>query len=238
MVRFLILSAHALTLFVAALVTTSCATDDVARIDNIAMYGQPAIPRPDFLKTGDEEFIKQAVAGFGSREAASRAWWAQGERFMNQGNLDYAMRRYNQSWLLNPNNYQPYWGFARVMSERDKLDEAIEYFEKAKQLCDDSYQRIALLSDLGTTYSYKAASLPPEKQTERARYFEQANLQFAESTKLDSTYSNSWLRWSQSLYRETKYADAWEKLKKARSHGARNTEAFAGRLREKMPEPQ
>jgi hypothetical protein len=44
------------------------------RIDNIPMYGQPEIPRPDFLKKADEDFIKQAVAGLGSREKASEAW--------------------------------------------------------------------------------------------------------------------------------------------------------------------
>jgi hypothetical protein len=65
------------------------------------MYGQPEIPRPDFLKKADEVFIKQAVAGLGSREKASEAWWLEGEKYMAQGNLDFAMRRYNQSWLLN-----------------------------------------------------------------------------------------------------------------------------------------
>ena len=93
---------------------SGCATGPTEqRIDNIPMYGQPEIPRPDFLKKADEDFIKQATSAIGSREAASKAWYAEAERFMSQGNLDFAMRRYNQSWLLDPNNYQPYWGFAR-----------------------------------------------------------------------------------------------------------------------------
>lgn len=97
--------------FVHFISLSGCATgSSEQRIDNIAMYGQPEIARPDFLKKADEDFIKQATSGFGSREAASKAWFAEAEKFMSQRNLDFAMRRYNQSWLLNPNNYQPYWG--------------------------------------------------------------------------------------------------------------------------------
>src|SRR5262245_60710293 len=106
------------------------------RIDNIPMYGQPAIPRPERLKKTDEDFIKEATAGFGTREAASKAWYAQGEEYMQRRDFDFAMRRYNQSWLLNPNNYQPYWGFGRAMLERGKIDEAIQHLEKAKDLVD------------------------------------------------------------------------------------------------------
>ena len=113
------------------------------RIDSIPMYGQPAIPRPDNLKKADEDFIKEAVAGLGSREAASKAWFAQGEEYMQRRDLDYAMRRYNQSWLLNPGNYQPYWGFGRVMLERGKFEEAIQHLDKAKSLVDDQHGKAA-----------------------------------------------------------------------------------------------
>jgi len=120
------------------------------RIDNIPMYGQPEIARPDSLKKADEDFIAKASAGFdGNRRAASDAWIAEGDRYMRERNLDYAMRRYNQAWLLNPDGYKPYWGFARVTLEQQKFDEAFRYFEKARQLIDDKYQEAALVSDIG-----------------------------------------------------------------------------------------
>lgn len=218
---------------------SGCATGPAEqRIDNIPMYGQPNIPRPDFLKKADEDFIQQASSGFGgSREAASKAWFAEAERFMSQRKLDYAMRRYNQSWLLNPDNYQPYWGFGRVMLERDRMDESIEYLEKAIKLCEDPYQKVAILSDTGTAYSYKAESISSGMAQEKARYFSFANQRFAESTTLDSSYGNAWYRWSQSLYREGKYAEAWEKLKKARSLNVSISNAYMKDLSQKMPEP-
>lgn len=208
------------------------------RIDNIPMYGQPQVPRPDFLKKADEDFIREASSGFGgSREVASEAWWAQAEKFMNQGNMDYAMRRYNQSWLLNPDNYQPYWGFGRVTLHRGKTNEAIEYFEKALKLCNDPYQKVALLTDTGTTYS-KAASISTNSPEEKARYFQLANKHFMEGTKLDASFPDVWERWAHSLYREGKYSDSWKKIKIARSLGARNTEIFVDNLEKMIPEPK
>jgi tetratricopeptide (TPR) repeat protein len=158
------------------LMLASCATSlGEQSADNLPMYGQPAISRPDTLKKADDEFIRQAAASIGSREAASKAWNTQAEEFMRKGDLNYAMRRYNQSWLLNPDNYQPYWGFGRVVLERDQLDEAILYFEKAKKLINDPYQKVALLTDTGIAYSFKAASLSTDNANDRAHYFRLAN---------------------------------------------------------------
>lgn len=220
----------------AMLLASGCAANCGTRIDAIPMYGQPGIERPEVLKKADEEFIKEASSGFGSREAASKVWHAQAEKYMREGNTVYAMRRYNQSWLLNPNNYQPYWGFGRIAAEQGKLDEGIGYLEKAKSLCDDKYQKVALLADAGTIYSYKAESIPEDRHDERARYFALADQNFLESTTLDPSYADSWLRWSQSNYREGKYTEAWEKLRKARSLGAKESATYLKALKEKMPD--
>lgn len=202
----------------------SAATSAEERLDNLPMYGQPAVPRPEVLRQADKDFITNAVAGFGgSREAASKAWDAQGNRYLQEGNLDYAMRRYNQAWLLDPSSYRPYWGFARVMLQTDRLDDAISHFETAKVLCKDNDQKAALLSDAGTAYSH-------------AGMFDRANEQFVESTALDPAYGAAWYRWSQSFYRQGNYAEAWSKLKRARSLGARVSDAYVRALSEKLPE--
>jgi len=210
------------------------------RMDNWPMYGQPNIPRPEEFKSFDEAFIKQATEIFGSRENASKAWFHVGERFTNEGNLDYAMRRYNQSWLLNPGNYQPFWGFGRVLVARKKFDEAIEHLEKAKLLCEsDPYQKVALEVDLATAYSLKADSIPKEQVKERAHYFDLANQNYKESIAEDSAFPHSWRQWAKSLFREEMYSDSWEKVKKARSLNAPAfPKAFLHELESKIPEPK
>lgn len=224
---------------VAALVLFGCVTTGGTRIDNVPMYGQPNVQRPDELKRADEDFIKQVSEGFGSREKASQAWASQGDKFFSEGNLDFAMRRYNQSWLLNPNNYRSYWGFGRVMLEQGKIGEAIQHLEKSKQLCDDQFQKAALLTDLGSAYTAQAASAPNAGGPDQARLFSLANKNFAESTSLDATYGNSWRRWAMSLYEQGNYADAWEKVKQSRKQNARPLPPqFIRALEQKMPEPK
>ena len=195
------------------------------------MYGQPEIERPEFLQQADKEFIERASSGIGSREEASRVWWSQGERFMNSGNFDYAMRRYNQSWLLNPNNYQPYWGFARVLMEQDRIDESVMFLEKAESLIDDPYQKVALLADLGSAYTFKAKTDPG--------YFAKANQKFGESIQLEETYPDSWRRWAFSLYEQKDYSAAWEKVRKAQELGAQPfPPSFLSALEKAAPKPE
>ena len=216
-----------------------CATPSGdSRIDNIPMYGQPEIFRPEPWKKLDEEFIAKAVAGIGSREKASEAWWAEAETFMREGNLDFAMRRYNQSWLLNPANYQPHWGFGRIMLRKGKCEDALRHFSKAKELATDRYQKAALLSDFGVAYGYCAKETPTEQSEARLKGFELANRQFMESTEMDPSYANAWFRWSQLLLEEDKPAEAWAKLKRAKEAGAKIPDNFENRLKARMPEPK
>ena len=201
------------------------------RIDNIPMYGQPEVERPALLKKADQDFIDKATSKFGSREQASKAWAVQGDKFMEELNFDYAMRRYNQSWLLDPNNYHPYWGFARITLNQDKVDESINFFKKAESLIDDTYQKPALLSDMGSAYTYKGEYEPS--------YFIEANKKFAESIDLDPSYKEVWRRWAFSLYKQGDYQGAWEKVEKAESIGARPfSETFISNLESKLPRPK
>ena len=224
-----------LGLFTAIILLSSlvagCVSSGGTRIDNVPMYGQPDVERPAFLKQADQDFIEKASKGIGSREEASKVWWVQAERFMQEGNLDYAMRRYNQSWLLNPNNYQPYWGFARVSLEKGRVNEAISFLEKAESLIDDQYQKVALLADLGTAYTYKGKESP--------EYFEKANGKFSESIQLEETYPNSWRRWAFSLYEQKAYPSAWEKVIRAQKLGAKPfPSSFLSALEEASPRPE
>lgn len=223
--------------FAAVSFLSGCVTTSGTRIDNIPMYGQPVIERPEVLKHADEDFIKQASEVLGGREKASAAWWMEGDKFMSDGNFDYAMRRYNQSWLLNPNNFHPYWGFGRVLLEQGQLDESIKHLEKANLLVDDEYQKVALLADTASAYSVKANS-SASSSDERAKYFMLANRRLEESTKLDPTYPNSWRIWARSLYFEGRFAEAWQKVNAARSRGAQFPPQFIKALEEKMPEPK
>lgn len=188
------------------------------RIDNVPMYGQPEEPRsPEQLKA-DQVFIETASKEFGGREKASSIWYLRGDKYFAEKNYDYAMRRYNQSWLLNPDNYQPYWGFGRVMLQINEFERSVKNFKKAKELVDDDFQKVALLGDYGAALSYAAVNV--KDLTKKQELFDLAEQNFNESTSLDPKYANSWKQWAFSLYQRGRTDDAREKLNKAQELGA------------------
>jgi len=225
------------TFMLAILVISACASVPTGqRIDSIPMYGQPEIARPDFLLKLDQQFIREVVAGIGTRENASEMWWAQAEKFMAQENLDLAMRRYNQSWLLNPNNFKAYWGFGRVLLERGETDLAIVQLEKAIALCTDDFQRPALLTDTGSAYLAKANNFVGEEKRE---FFRKADSLFEQALKIDPGYGNAYKRWAISLHRQEKYSEAWIKVAEARKQPDLTiSPKFLKALESIMPEPK
>jgi tetratricopeptide (TPR) repeat protein len=229
-------------LFLAASVTTFWVGLAAAQSDpteKLPMYGQPGIARPDNLKKNDEDFIRDATFRFGTKQAASSALAEQGWASVRKGALDVAMRRFNEAWLLNPKNYQAFWGFGAVLSEQGKLPEAIEQLETARELIDDPKQRVALLSDLGAVHSAYGARLPPDQQLERAQHFVIANNRFTESLEIDPNYARSWREWAISLYEQQRYSEAWIKAKRAMElDGEPFPAKFLDSLKKKAPEPK
>src|SRR5499433_3025860 len=183
--------------------------------EKLPMYGQPAITRSENLKKVDEDVIRDATLRFGNRQAASRALAEQGWTSVRRGISDVAMRRFNEAWLLNPKNYQAFWGFGAVLSERGKLREAAEQLGTARNLIDEPAQMNALLADVGAVNSEYAAHLSPDKQLERAHHFVVANQCFAESLDRDPNYASGWREWAISLYQQQRYSEAWVKAQRA-----------------------
>ena len=206
------------------------------RIDNLPLYGQPGIERSPEMRRLDDAFIAEAVAGLGTRERASEAWWAEGERFAAAGNFDYAMRRYNEAWLLNPNSFKPYWGIARVLLESDRVEESKLYFSRAVELVDDRYQEPALLCDAANAHVFSAKqSTDPEAK--RASFAE-ADALYAKALKLDPEYGNACKRYAMSLYYQGAYAKAWGMVHEAQQRpGVEIPPGFLEALAHALPEP-
>ena len=83
------------------------------------MYGN--ISKDAHLKEIDNKFINSVVEQFGSREIASKehvkfAWY-----YYQNGDLKTAMKRFNQAWLLDPNNEEVFFGFGLLMSMKKNL---------------------------------------------------------------------------------------------------------------------
>lgn len=211
---------------------------EILRIDNVPMYGLPNVERPKAHQEADQRFIESAMETMRkhtkktTRREASEEWYAVGVNFMRQGNFDYAMRRFNQAWLLDPENFQPYWGFATITITRrkqfsgvkhwEKIEEAIGFLQRALSLVDDDKQKVALLGDIATAHSLAAVYYQDRKETQAAaNMFREANAYFVKAQNLEPTYGNIFRYWAMSLIRENQFVEACAKVKRARQLNAR-----------------
>lgn len=230
-----------LLLLCIALLLTGCVTvAEKEAFESQPMYGQPEQVRPDYLKWEDASFIKQTSQRYqGDVKRASREWTIKGNELLRYGDVEGAMRKFNQAWLLDDSNYQVYWGFGQVLVIKDELPEAKRYLWKAYELIDDPFQKPALLTDLATIVSLQGDALPAAKTAERDALFLRANDYFEKVLELDASFFPVWQRWAQSLYREGNYGAAWEKIHAAKARGVKQfSKRFIEQLSAKHPEPR
>lgn len=205
-----------------------------ARIDEVPMYGgmdRAAVPE---LKASDEKLIADTTAHYGSRQKASEAFVDQGFRFYSQDQLGMAMRRYNQAWLLDPDNPQVYWGFGAVLSDREKMCEAMAQFDKAL-----SFNRYitGMYADAARTIALCGTADKSISDPDRKRLYDRADVLYAEAAAKDLNRGYVYVSWATAKYFEEQYAEAWAMVRKGREAGARFAPEFLRALGSKMREP-
>jgi tetratricopeptide (TPR) repeat protein len=125
---------NSITCVLLALLLSHCAPSGSVPIDQVPMYGGMNREANSSLAQADQELIQKGTAAFGSRRKASESWANNGFIYFSGGDEAAAMRRFNQAWLLDPNNPESYWGFGLVMRNRGQNLEATKYYDKAYQL--------------------------------------------------------------------------------------------------------
>jgi Tfp pilus assembly protein PilF len=203
-------------------------------IDQVPMYGGMDRSAAKDLKEGDEKFIEGAAEAFGSREKASSAFVDQAFRFYGKDDLQGAMRRFNQAWLLNPNNPEVYWGFASVLHDQGKTCEAMKMIDKAL-----SFNRYitGLYPDAGRLITLCASRDTTLAMGQRKQLFDRADSLYAEAEAKDRNKGYVYASWAGAYYSREQYSDAWKMVKKARETGGSFPASFLEQLRSKMPEP-
>lgn len=110
--------------FIAALLTFDTAFADSLPINQLPMYGERV--KTAEMKNADAALIAAVVKqGLSRQEAAKRAIQT-GWSFWAKRDLATAMSRFNQAWLLDPENGNAYHGFALVTSVRGGTPTEVE----------------------------------------------------------------------------------------------------------------
>jgi hypothetical protein len=207
-------------------------------IDQVPMYGgmdRQSVPE---LKKADDAFIQSVSSAFGGRESAAKRWVVQAFAFYNHDDLDMAMRRFNQAWLLDPKNPEVYWGFGAVLHDRGLAFGAYDMEMRAYNL---GFRDVSFLADLGRVSALRTADakdakvLSPEQRT---AFIAESESYYVEASKSGEKLGYIYDSWSSAKYWAGDYAGAWEKVKMARANGAPTNGRFLAMLTQKMPEPK
>jgi len=225
--------------FIGILLLAGCATGGPpsSGIDNdqLPMYGgvdRQADPR---LRAADEKLVAKFTQEFGGRPAAAQALVDQGIRDFQGGDYAAAMKNFNRAWLLDPDNPDPYWGFAMVYDDQGKSCDAKIMIDKALER---NLSKPVALADAGRIYTYCAVSDAALMASEKRRYFEKSEELYSRSVSLAPTNANLFGSWAIAQYWRGHYADAWKMIKRQRALGGTPGESFLNLLRAKMPEPK
>lgn len=204
------------------------------RIDEVPMYGgmdRSAIPE---LKAGDEKLIADTTRQWGSREKASLAFTGQGFRFYARDQLDMAMRRFNQAWLLDPSNPHAYWGFGAVLHDQDRMCDAMAHYEKALSF---NHYISGLYPDAARAISLCGVQNKVLSDEERQKLFTRADARYREAAERDQNKGYVYVSWATVQYLRGDYAQSWSAVKKAQENGAQLPPRFMTLLKSKMAEP-
>lgn len=178
----------------------------------------------------DEKFLTSCDKSFQNRTEASKFFVERGWEYLNEGQVDTAMYRFNLAWLLNPDNKDTYWAFGLVTSARGNNAQAVDLYEKALQY---DPKNSLLLSDLGSSYLAVYAT------ENKKKYLKKAATYLSSATESDANNAFALYNMSRVKFFEKKYADAWEYLHKSRNINMTQIDyGYIMELVAKMPDPQ
>ena len=215
--------------------------------NDLPMYG--GLPRTTQEKLADDEFIAEMdrlgaeVDPTGARKVAVKKIQQAAWGFYNKGDYKMAMKRFNQVWLLDPNNADAFFGFAIIMEAYGKPEEAAKFYRKTLDLnpqADAMSSLATLLAKKAFNDLENAASLT-EKENARKNLDDIFGM-YEKSVELatnDSDKGMAYYQWAISLFMDKKYAESWKKIKLSRRYNGKFIRPyFIKKLSKKMPEPK
>jgi len=216
-------------------------------INERPMYGNVP-PTPDVQKA-HEELIEDVVKETGSREAGAEELIHNAWVYYDKGDYKAAMRRFNQAWLLNPNNAEAFFGFGRLMDKKGDVNEAIKMYTKAIQIDprrDDAYNNRGLgYVDKGdykqaiSDFTKATQINPNDSQTyhDRAscyvqlKQYKKALLDFTKALEIDPKATRSYNDRAITYFELKDYDKSWEDVHKAKQLGYKHHPGFLKALK-------
>jgi len=100
-------------------------------INKLPMYGH--VKKCKEQLDDDARFLAYCDK-LGSRKELSAHMIMRGWQYFRKNELDTAMMRFNQAWLLDSLNAEIYWGFADVLGKQQQFKNTLPLFERSLKL--------------------------------------------------------------------------------------------------------
>lgn len=203
-------------------------------IDQVPMYGgmdRKSVPE---LKVADEKLIADVSNEYGGKEKGSQAFVDQGVRFYRADNLSMAMKRFNQAWLLNPDNPEVFWGFAMVYHDEGKNCDAKEMIDQSIKL---KLANPVALADAGRIYTLCAVSNSSSDEKQKEQLLETSEELYRKAQTISQDDGYIYGSWATAYFWRGDYTKSWEMVRKAQKLGFTFPYQFLNMLQQKMPEP-
>ncbi|MDD5226444.1 MAG: tetratricopeptide repeat protein [Candidatus Omnitrophica bacterium] len=106
--------------------------------NEIPMYG--GIPRTPHEKEADDKLIQSTIKAYGSKEAAFQKAFEFGWSYFYKRDYATAMKRFNQSWLIDPDDPRVFNAFGAVVEAQGDSKEAVSWYLKGADKGDPKAQ--------------------------------------------------------------------------------------------------
>lgn len=207
-------------------------------LDQEPMYGAVGEKAQSDMVAKGRGGIDSAIAQFGSAPKASEGLVNQGFDFYQKGDLNNAMRHFNKAWLVNTNNPEAYWGFALVLTERNKFCDALTMANTAQA---QGASGAVFLTDAALIYTGCALEQKSTDFAVRTEYLAKSDAMFEQALESSAADKKEYVlyHWARALYKRTDYAGAWDKVFIYRQATGKDLDArFLRTLSQKMREPR
>ena len=116
-------------IFLILLTFVSCKSDESTNRANnlLPMYGE--VLKNEEYKNADDIFIKECLEKYTTIDSSFKVITKHGWSYFYHNDLETSMKRFNQSWLLNPEYPDSYFGFAALLEMKGDFKEAKRFYQ-------------------------------------------------------------------------------------------------------------
>lgn len=179
----------------------------------------------------NEEFIRETMKSFESRIEASNHMVDLGFTYLYRGNLETAMYRFNQAFLLDSNNSNIFWGYGAIYMAFGKYDLSRKQYDEGLKI---NNKNDNILIDYGTTYLGEYYDYYETDKSIANQRLDKAIQKLEEAYKVNTSNPNSSYKLSICYLNKDNCKQAKEYLKISENLGNSNiTEAYKTELSQK-----